>query len=84
MPVEHPSDLVGRLPRWIHRRMVDALERIVRAIEDHAGRQLIISPGLNSCSTNDDESEDIVSFTEILNRIEVTIRKRRHYGNPNT
>jgi hypothetical protein len=52
--------------------------------EDHAGRQLIISPGLNSCSTNDDESEDIVSFTEILNRIEVTIRKRRHYGNPNT
>jgi uracil-DNA glycosylase len=25
MPFEHPSDLVGKTSRWIHRRMIDAV-----------------------------------------------------------
>jgi hypothetical protein len=52
--------------------MVDALERIiVRAV-----KTMMLGTADNltriefTCSTNDDESEDIVSFTEILNRIE--------------
>jgi hypothetical protein len=59
--------------------MVDALERVSYE-RNHDGETADNLTRLNSCSTNDDESEDIVSFTEILNRIGDD-SEETHYGN---
>jgi hypothetical protein len=57
-----------------------------RAIEDHDGgrRLMIISPGLEFTSTfNDDESEDIVSFTGSSTALTDDSDDDITYGNPN-
>jgi hypothetical protein len=72
MPVFHPSDLVGRTflmdPQENGQRF---RARIVRAIENHDG-DIEDNPTRIQflCSVNDDESEEIIAYNEILNHIE--------------
>jgi hypothetical protein len=72
MPVFHPSDLAGKT------FLMDPMEdghrhraRIVRAIEDHDG-EIEDNPTRIQflCSINDNESEEIITYNEILNHIE--------------
>jgi hypothetical protein len=72
MPVFHPSDLVGKTflmdPQEDGQRV---RAHIVQAIEDHDGK-LDDNPTRIKflCSINDDESEEIIAYNEILNHIE--------------
>jgi hypothetical protein len=71
MPILHPSDLVGKT--FLMDPMEDGQQlraRIVQAIEDHDG-EVDDNPTRIKflCSINDDESEEIITYNEILNHI---------------
>jgi hypothetical protein len=74
MPVFHPSDLVGKT--FLMDPMEDGQRhdraRIVLAIEDHNG-EIEDNPTRVvqfHCSINDGQSEEIITYNEILNHIE--------------
>jgi hypothetical protein len=72
MPVFHPSDLVRKT--FLMDPMEDGQRhraRIVRAIEDQDGEIEDTPTRIKFlCSINDDESEEIITYNEILNYLE--------------
>jgi hypothetical protein len=72
MPVFHPSDLAGKTSLMDPKEDGQQLRaRILQAIEDHDGNIKDNPTWIKFlCSINDDESEEIITYNEILNHIE--------------